>query len=56
MDFLEIAQKRYSVREYQPRKVEKDKLLQILEAGWVAPTGANKQPQLLQTRCDKKGV
>lgn len=44
MSFLEMAKKRYSVREYQPRNVEKEKLLKILEAGRVAPTGANKQP------------
>jgi nitroreductase len=47
MDFLELAKKRYSVRNYQPRKVEEDKLLKILEAGRVAPTGANRQPHRL---------
>lgn len=45
MDFLEIAKKRYSVRNFQPKKVEKEKLLKILEAGRVAPTAANRQPQ-----------
>lgn len=47
MELLEIAKKRYSVRSYQPTKVEKDKLLKILEAGRVAPTAANLQPQRL---------
>ncbi|MGE5678732.1 MAG: nitroreductase family protein [Pseudomonadota bacterium] len=47
MDFLELAKKRYSVRNYQPRKVEKEKLQKILEAAKVAPTGANRQPQRL---------
>lgn len=47
MNFLEIAKKRYSVRKYQERPVEKEKLDQILEAGRVAPTGANRQPQRL---------
>ncbi len=45
MDFLELAKKRYSVRQYKPEKVEKEKLDKILEAGRVAPTGANRQPQ-----------
>ncbi|MCX7709510.1 MAG: nitroreductase family protein [Clostridia bacterium] len=47
MRFLEMAKKRYSVRSYQPRKVEDEKLLKILEAGRVAPTGANTQPYKL---------
>lgn len=45
MDFLELAKKRYSVRKYESKKVEEDKLIKILEAGRVAPTGANTQPQ-----------
>jgi nitroreductase len=45
MDFLQLAKKRYSVRKYEERKVEDEKLEKILEAGRVAPTGANRQPQ-----------
>lgn len=45
MDFLELAKKRYSVRSFLSTKVEEEKLLRILEAGRVAPTGANRQPQ-----------
>jgi nitroreductase len=45
MDFLEIIKKRYSERKYENKKVEEDKLLKILEAGRIAPTGANAQPQ-----------
>ena len=44
MDFLETAKKRYSVRSYSDRKVEKEKLDKILEAAHVAPTAANLQP------------
>ena len=44
MDFLELAKKRYSVREYDSRPVEKEKLDKILEAAHVAPTAANLQP------------
>lgn len=47
MVFLELAKKRYSVRKYSDKKVEKEKLDLILEAGRVAPTGANRQPQRL---------
>lgn len=44
MSFLEQAKKRYSVRKYEGRKVEQDKLQMILEAGRVAPSGHNNQP------------
>lgn len=45
MDFLELAKKRYSVRKYEARPVEKEKFDKILEAGRIAPTAANLQPQ-----------
>ncbi|MDP4185460.1 MAG: nitroreductase family protein [Bacteroidota bacterium] len=44
MDFLELAQKRFSVRTYEDRKIEKEKLLYILEAGRLAPSAVNYQP------------
>jgi len=44
MDFLELAEKRYSVRAYQDKPVEEEKLNRILEAGRLAPTAANRQP------------
>ncbi|BEP27999.1 nitroreductase family protein [Helicovermis profundi] len=44
MKFLDLAKQRYSVRSYLQKKVEKNKLNLILEAGNVAPTGGNKQP------------
>lgn len=45
MDFLELAKKRYSVRKFGSQKVEQEKFEKILEAGHVAPTAANLQPQ-----------
>lgn len=45
MEFLKLAQQRYSVREFSDRGVEQEKLDVILRAGQVAPTAANKQPQ-----------
>ncbi len=44
MDFLELVRERYSVRAYQAKPVEDEKLEQILEAGRLAPTAANRQP------------
>ncbi|MEE8413994.1 MAG: nitroreductase family protein [Dehalococcoidales bacterium] len=43
MDFLELVNKRYSVRAYKSTPVEDDKLNKILEAARLAPTGANRQ-------------
>ena len=45
MSFLELAKKRCSVRNFEATKVEEEKLRQILEAGRIAPTAANRQPQ-----------
>ena len=45
MDFLELVKDRYSVRKFCDKKVEKEKLDLILEAGRVAPTAVNYQPQ-----------
>ena len=44
MELLEIAKKRFSVRNYTNQKVEPEKLAKILEAAHVAPTAANLQP------------
>ena len=45
MEFLDLAKKRYSVRKYKNIPVEPEKLQKILEAGRVAPTATNSQPQ-----------
>ncbi len=42
--FLDLAKSRYSVRKYENKEVEAEKLTAILEAGRIAPTAANKQP------------
>jgi nitroreductase len=44
MSFLDIAKKRCSVRDFQPREVEEETLLQVLEAARVAPSACNLQP------------
>ncbi len=44
MDFLHLARKRYSTRQFDSKTVEPDKLSRILEAGRIAPSAANYQP------------
>jgi Nitroreductase len=56
MEFLELAKKRYSVRKYEDKKVEPEKLMKILEAARIAPTGANTQPQRLIVIQEKEGL
>ena len=45
MAFSDLVKQRYSVRKYDPRPIESDKLAAILEAGRLAPTAVNYQPQ-----------
>ena len=43
MDAMEAIKKRYSVRSYQDRAVETEKLDSILEAARLAPSASNRQ-------------
>ena len=45
MNFSELARARYSVRAFQKEQIKADDLSAILEAGRVAPTACNNQPQ-----------
>ena len=45
MNFSELTKARYSVRSYQSRPIEDEKLECIIDAGRVAPTACNFQPQ-----------
>lgn len=45
MDFLELARARYSCKKFDGRTVEKELLEKVLEAGRLAPTAKNNQPQ-----------
>lgn len=47
MSFLDLARSRFSERHFDPRPVEEEKLQLILEAGRIAPTACNYQPQRL---------
>ena len=45
MDFIKFAASRFSVRQFKPQALPHDILEKILEAGHIAPTGCNNQPQ-----------
>ena len=45
MDFLQLMEQRYSVRSYSGKPIEQEKLDKILQAGRLAPTAVNEQPQ-----------
>lgn len=56
MIFIDLAKKRYSVRNYTDKKVEKEKLDKILQAAHAAPTAANLQPVHLIAVESKEGL
>ena len=45
MNFLELATNRYSVRKFKSEPLQEKDLSSILQAGHIAPTGCNNQPQ-----------
>ena len=45
MSFSALVKQRYSVRKFDSRPIEQEKMQQILEAGRLAPTAVNYQPQ-----------
>ncbi|AFS79768.1 nitroreductase family protein [Gottschalkia acidurici 9a] len=45
MNFIELSQARYSLRNFDVRKVEQEKLDLVLKAAQLAPTAVNYQPQ-----------
>lgn len=44
-DFKTLAERRYSVRKFDTKKVEQEKINLLLEVGRLAPTACNNQPQ-----------
>jgi nitroreductase len=56
MNFLELAKQRSSVRAYQPKPVEREKVDMILQAGRVAPTAANMQPNKFLVLSDEPSL
>ncbi len=45
MEFSKVVKDRYSCKKYSEKKVEKEKVIAILEAGRLAPTAKNLQEQ-----------
>jgi nitroreductase len=44
MEFREVVRSRRSIRKYIPRDIPEQKLVNILEAARLAPSGGNRQP------------
>lgn len=56
MNFLDLAKIRCSTRDYQSKKVEPQKLHELLAAAQVAPTAANLQPVRLIVVQEQAGL
>lgn len=56
MNFTELAKSRYSVRKFDPRPIEQEKMEQILAVGNAAPTGCNYQPQRIYVVQSEEGI
>jgi nitroreductase len=47
LDFFEVIKNRRSIRKYQEKSVEKEKLQKVLEAARLSPSAMNRQPYKL---------
>ena len=56
MEFEQLIRERYSVRKFADAPVEAEKLQKILEAGRLAPTGHNSQPQRIYVIESEEGI
>lgn len=56
MEFSEVVKNRYSCKKFDGRKVEKEKLNQILEAGRLAPTAKNLQEQKIYVATSEEAL
>ncbi len=56
MEFNTVLESRYSLRSYSEKKVEKEVLDAILEAGRIAPTARNMQPQRILVVQSEEGL
>ena len=50
--FLELMKERYSVRSFKTQPIPEEKLAYVLEAGRIAPTACNNQPQRIKVITD----
>lgn len=56
MEFIDLAKKRYSVRKFSDKKVSRNDIDLILEAGRLAPTAVNYQPQRILVLDEEKDI
>ncbi len=56
MEFEDVIKGRYPVRHFSDREIEQEKIDKILEAGRLAPTAANFQPQRIYVIKSKEGL
>ena len=56
MDFLTLAKDRCSVRSFTKEKVSEETIREILEAGRLAPTACNNQPQVIYAVRSETGL
>jgi len=56
MDFKELILKRESCRAYADKPVEREKLIQIAEAGRLAPSACNSQPWFFTVAVSEEAV
>ncbi len=56
MDFMTLANNRFSVRNYSEKQIEKEKLDKILEAAHIAPTAKNQQSPRIYVIQSEEGI
>ena len=56
VEVFEAIKNRRSIRKYEERAVEKEKLLKVLEAARLAPSAANRQPYSFVVVSDKSTI
>lgn len=56
MNFMNLAEERYSLRKFSQKPVEKEKLDLVLKAGRLAPTACNYQPQRILVIEDEEAL
>ncbi len=56
MELLDLLKERYSCRKFKNQPVEQEKIEKIIEAGRIAPTACNNQPQRILVIKSKEGL
>ncbi len=56
MEVFEAIEKRFSCRDFKDERIKRDELNKILEAGRLAPTACNNQPELIYVVESEEGL